>query len=423
MRVTYLVMRRLLPADGGGEQRVWQMVRAMAALGWRVHVVRICAEDDEAVARRLEELGCTGARLPRRGALGALAAAAAGLPARRPLQEAFAAGPVASLAAAELERSAPDLVLVDMLRLLPLARGLGVPVIADIGDLLSLRYRRERGRHHAEKLLPLGALPAWAAALPQRLVSRYEAAAMERREVAACRRADAVLLISAAERSSLAARVPAAARGRILHVPMVGQAERASPRAWRAGRRVLGLLGNLHLAGNLSALRRAVLVHGHALAAAGLSLRVVGTPTPEAAAVAAAGRRAGIPVELAGYVPDLAAELDGWLAGLALTPVGTGMATKVLDCLAHGVPMIGTAVGFRGYPVSPALQVAADPVAAARRLMALPPAAYVSLCGEATGLYDAGYAPAGLRRALSGLASRIMPESKRVVSRPAAAPG
>lgn len=420
MRVTYLAMRRLLPADGGGEQRVWQMVRAMAGLGWRVHLVRICAEDDAAVARRLEELGCTGARLPRLGALGALAAAAAGLPARLPLQEAFAAGPAARLAAAELARSAPDLVLVDMLRLLPLARGLRVPVVADIGDLLSLRYRRERGRHHAEKLLPLAGLPGWAAALPQRLVSRYEAAAMERRELAACRRADAVLLISAAERAALAARVPAAARARILHVPMVGQAERAAPRAGRAERRVLGLLGNLHLAGNLCALRRAVLGHGRAIAAAGLSLRVVGTPTPAAAAVVAAGRRAGVPVELAGFVPDLAAELDGWLAGLALTPVGTGMATKVLDCLAHGVPMIGTAVGFRGYPPSPALQVAADPVAAALRLAALPEPAYAALGRAAADLYDAGYAPAGLRRALAGLAERL---GRRAAAPVSPAPG
>ncbi|MBN8526264.1 MAG: hypothetical protein J0M02_13100, partial [Planctomycetes bacterium] len=66
---------------------------------------------------------------------------------------------------------------------------------------------------------------------------------------------------------------------------------------------------------------------------------------------------------------------------------------------------------------------AEDPVAAARRLMELPPAAYAALCGAATDLYDAGYAPAGLRSALSGLADRIMPASKRGVSRPAAAPG
>jgi hypothetical protein len=416
LQVMYLVMRRLLPADGGGEQRVWQLIRAMAGLGWRVHVVIISSQNDPAVAERLAVHGGTMAWIPRRSGLRTVLAAARGVIERRPLQEAFAGGhEIRERIAAERRRCAPDLVLVDMLRLLPLASGLGVPVVADIGDLLSRRYWRERRRHHAEKLLPLGRMPALftnLAAVPQCFVSRFEAMAMGRRERGAWRKADVVLMIGEAERDDLARDVPEKVRDRIIHVSMVGQHEQARSRTRKPDRRILGLLGNLHLAGNVYALQRAVCRHGRALTDAGFALRVVGTSTPAAVQLVEQARRAGIAVELAGFVPDLSLELDGWLAGLALTPVGTGMATKVLDCLAHGVPMIGTAVGFRGYPANPALIVAEDPVCAALGIAGMPDETYAGLCGHATNLYNAGYAPARLRRSMAIIAAMINPPAR-----------
>jgi hypothetical protein len=397
-RVAILTGRALWPVDDGGRQRVWQLIGSLRRLGCPVLVLSITTDGVQPASTRLVEAGCETAAWKMNHGARLLWAAIAAVCRGRPLQESFfTGGRLRSAIAARAALFAPELVIVDMLRPLPAVSALGCPVLADAGDLLSLRYRNERQRNHAEKILPIGRLPWFLrsiarAGLP--VLASFEAGAMYRRESGAWRTVAGLSLIAADEVRLLASRWPRAASGRVHHLPLAGPDAVARSRAAEP-QPVLGLLGNLHLHGNVAGLAWLLDVHGSALTRAGLNLRVVGTPTDEAGRLIELARARGIRVELVGFVPDLDAEMATWLAGLALALQGTGTSTKVFSCLARGVPVLGTAAGLRSFPEHPALiRCTEDLPDHAQRLLHMPKEEYVRLAAAACALYNSSFAPA-----------------------------
>jgi hypothetical protein len=397
-RVVIITGRALWPVDDGGRQRVWQLIGSLRRMGCPVLVLSITTDGVQPASTRLVEAGCEEAAWKMNHGARLLWAAIAAVCRGQPLQESFfTGGRLRSAIAARVAQFAPELVIADMLRLLPAAAALGRPVLADAGDLLSQRYRNERQRNHAEKILPIGRFP-WIlrpiarAGLP--LLAGFEAGAMHRCESRAWRTVAGLSLIAADEVRLLASRWPPAVSGRVHHLPLAGPDAVARPRA--AGPQpVLGLLGNLHLQGNVAGLSWLLDVHASALTRVGLNLRVVGTPTEEAGRLVESARARGIRVELVGFVQDLDAEMATWLAGLALALQGTGTSTKVFSCLARGVPVLGTAAGLRSFPEHPALIRCPDDLPGhAQRLLHMPAVEYAGLAAAACALYDSSFAPA-----------------------------
>lgn len=258
-----------------------------------------------------------------------------------------------------LTRIGADVEILDTVRTEQYAEHIparpGVQRVVYLDDLFSVRYARmlEVMTDHPEiEIDPLGEfrshIPAAVGRLVaqrrvQRLLLDVERRLVARREVEIARRHELSLLVNPAEAASL--RAIAGVEGVRELRPMV--AEPAVERAY-AGRPEFVLLGLLSLPHN----------HDAALSFLTSSMPGVLEQVPDAR-VHVVGRSArpellaaaepfGDNVVMSGFVPDLDGLLAGACAVLAPVRFGSGIKIKILEALAHGVPVLGTTCAVEG---------------------------------------------------------------------------
>jgi glycosyltransferase involved in cell wall biosynthesis len=256
-----------------------------------------------------------------------------------------------------------DLAIGDMVRAAPSLVNLPVPVVLDLDDRLSERYRalRETGGDTADLLgiygprIPRAIRPA-VVRCAQLLLAR-EAGVLHDREIALARSMTAVSMVSASEAASL----ERDSGVRVCALPMA-----VTPAAFSvdvAGNRGDSMVfsGGLDYHANLEAIRwfaDAVLPE-IIRARPGFSLTVIGVCPP---AVRVELERPGL--VFLGYVENLEVELARHRAFLAPLRSGTGIKTKVLEAMGVGLPVVTTSFGITGLEVVPGEQCLVDDSAA-----------------------------------------------------------
>lgn len=250
-----------------------------------------------------------------------------------------------------LERTAPDVVVVDSVRLsTAVPADCPAPVVVDLDDLLSARYQRmraHRGRSggvlgFAGQRVPAPLRPL-AAALA-RTVLGWEARRLAVREVQVARSRSAVSLVSAEEASLLSR-----SAGRPVHWLPPSVDVPGSPVEHAPG---LVFVGGLDYRPNLEALR-----HWRDQVAPHLPagderylLHVVGHCPP-----ALRGELDAPGLRAEGFLPDLRTALARQLMVAPLLDPG-GVKLKVLDGMAHGLAVVGTPSAFEGLAAPPELR-------------------------------------------------------------------
>ncbi|MGY1625343.1 glycosyltransferase [Geodermatophilus sp. SYSU D00965] len=248
-----------------------------------------------------------------------------------------------------------DLVVLDSLRLSGAVTGVDVPVVVDLDDLLSVRYERLRTTARTDPGAVLGfaagRVPGPLRGVAARvavLLLGWEARRMAAREVAVSASAQAVSLVSHTEAALLAERTGRDVEWLPPAVPV--PEEPAEPRDG------LVFLGGLDYLPNVQALRfhrDEVLPHLDPADPRHV-LHVVGhCPEQVRAELDVPG------IVLHGFVEDLHAALGRRLLVAPLV-AGGGVKLKVLDGMAHGLPVAGTPGAFEGLGLPDGLELRAD---------------------------------------------------------------
>ena len=327
---------------------------ALAALGHEVTVAVVAPRppEDSGWTRRFRTVHVRSPRLPS-VAVSALRALTAG---RGSLNEAlFVDRGVRRRVGALAAEVGADLVVLDSLRLSGAVADGPVPVVVDLDDLLSVRYERLRTTAGSDPQAVLGfaaaRIPAplrGPAARAAVLLLGWEARRMAVREQQVSASADAVSLVSRSEAALLAERTGRDVAWLPPAVPVPPQ-----PVEQQDG---LVFLGGLDYLPNLQALRfyRDEVLPRLDAGDARHVLHVVGhCPDDARAELAVPG------IVLHGYVDDLHAALGRRLLVAPLV-AGGGVKLKVLDGMAHGLPVAGMPGAFEGLGLPDGLDLRAE---------------------------------------------------------------
>jgi glycosyltransferase involved in cell wall biosynthesis len=344
MKILLLTTRRPDGRPSGRKTVLTTMLRALDQLG---HAVRVVAITDEPVPPDADASIVT-VRPP--GLPRILLNAATGVPmGRRCLNECLYDSPVVRRTVVQhCDEFGADLVIADMIRTAEVASATARPVVLDLDDLLSDRYRAlSKGRADRSNILGY-----YGRAMPRPLrsaLARFavlglalEARLVGRRELATARMASAVSLVSKAEADRFARRIGREVRWLPMAVPIPTTAATVATNA--PGRIVF--VGGLDYHANLEAVRWYVREIRPVLQQRGLDhlrLRVVGHCPDEVRHTLSADA-----VELVGFVDDLGAELASARAFVAPIQPGTGVKTKVVEAMAAGLPVVSTEYGVTG---------------------------------------------------------------------------
>jgi glycosyltransferase involved in cell wall biosynthesis len=280
-----------------------------------------------------------------------------------------------------IEMIDPDIVIMDTIRIAQffekvIARAPNRRWILYMEDLFS-RRERPLARPHSMR--------AAFHSLEQRLV--------ERREQRLARTVDRVCLVNPAEASDLAAEV---AEAEVWETPpcIATPPARRQPRA--AARGPFVILGALHSAANVVAVQDFLAEAMPRIAREMPDARVVivGKGAPDQLKALAARWKPHI--ELVGFVPQLGALLEGAAAMIVPMRIGSGVKLKVLEALAHGLPLITTEKGIESIPVEPGVHgLVSDDIAEFPAFMRTlqDPATNAQVSAHCRELFEQHYAP------------------------------
>jgi glycosyltransferase involved in cell wall biosynthesis len=286
---------------------------------------------------------------------------------RKSLQEALLYSPgVQRRLRRTIEKLDPDIVIMDTIRIAQffekeIARTPKRRWILYMEDLFSERYRSlqadlTRDRPDAD---PLGAF-AYAVPAALRPLARprsmraafysLERRLVARREQRLARTVDRVCLVNPAEASSLAAEV---AEAEVWETPPCIATPPARRRAETAAKGPFVILGTLHYPPNIIAVQDFLTEAMPRIAREMPSARVVivGKGAPDSLRVLAARWKPHI--ELVGFVPKLDTLFEKAAALIVPIRIGSGFKLKVLEALAHGLPLITTGKGVESIPIEP----------------------------------------------------------------------
>lgn len=281
---------------------------------------------------------------------------AGGLLSGRPLPLQCAIFPPLDQRTAEAAGRDFDVVYLDGVRLLNVARQLrrlhpGLRIVVDLDDLMSRRGEllMESGSPvslgYLEPYVPGPLRKALTTGSLSRLALKYEAFALRRAEKSLLEVCDAAALLSAADAEALRQLAPAGCAGKVRNIPPAVSRPSAIHPFQRCDRFVFigtdGLTQNRLTIDYLTALWGRV---GPALPLVIFGeMKRTYPPTPG--------------VSFAGYVNDLLDVYDGRSALVSPSFIGGGVKTKILESFAYGCPIVSTAstlegMSLHGYPLT-----------------------------------------------------------------------
>ena len=182
--------------------------------------------------------------------------------------------------------------------------------------------------------------------------ARRNAARTRARELYLVRKADATIVVSAAERALLHELVPGS---KIIDLPL-GRSGIASPAGFE-GRRNIGFIGGFAHTPNTDAVRYFLEEIWPFILTAVPDCRfsIVGADMPSDV-IGPSVRN----VSYEGYLADIGPWFNGLRLSVAPLRFGAGMKGKVVSSLAAGVPCVGTSVAVEGMPISPGVHMLVD---------------------------------------------------------------
>jgi glycosyltransferase involved in cell wall biosynthesis len=289
---------------------------------------------------------------------------------RKSLQEALLYSPRAQRRLRRtIEALDPDIVIMDTIRIAQffekeIARTPKRRWILYMEDLFSERYRSlladlGRDRPDADPLARPRSMRAAFYSLEQRLVAR--------REQRLARTVDRVCLVNPVEASNLAAEV---AEAEVWETPPCIATPPARRCAETAAHGPFVILGALHNPSNIIAVQDFLTQAMPRIAREMPSARVVivGKGAPDSLRSLAARWKPHI--ELVGFVPKLDMLFERSAAMIVPIRIGSGFKLKVLEALAHGLPLITTGKGVESIPIEPGVHgLVSDDIAEFPELM------------------------------------------------------
>ncbi|HWC25061.1 MAG TPA: glycosyltransferase family 4 protein [Solirubrobacteraceae bacterium] len=350
--VLWLVHQPPLPAVSGARVRTLALIRELAARGWDVSLFALdtgvpAQPDDVAQLRELcDEVRIVAHDVPR--AL-RMARIGADLLRGRAFQHSMFRSPQAVAAAHDwIAAGSFDAIVASGLYMLPY-----VPPAALSRTLLdSHNVDTERIATMAAALWPR----------PRGVLARVQQHPVRRHEERAAASVGGVLAVSAPEARWFERVAP----GRVTLVANGVDAARVAPRGGTGAGGPVLFVGSLDYGANLDAAHELLDEIAPRLTHPGARIALVGAlPPPELRAAAAA---APVPVEVTGRV----AQIGPWFARsrLLVVPlrIGGGTRLKILEAMAHGLPVVTTSLGCAGLDVEHGRDVivADDPADIAR---------------------------------------------------------
>lgn len=351
--VRFLTNNPPAPGISGDRIRVFHLMRELRDRGWRVRTWSLVgpgepAGFEEALRAVSDEVVLVPAWPSRAQRMARLAR---DLATRRAFQAGwFWSAAAARQAATWLDDGNRDPIFVEQLFMYPY-----VPP--------ALRYRvsLDTQNHEGSRVR---AMAAGGGGRGRRWVAKAQIGAVDRYEASALRAVGNVLAVSEDE----AQRFEVAAPGRVHLVPNGVDVRAIVPLAQPTASRDLLFLGSLGYGANADAVEYFVGDIAPSLAASGLRLTVVGGGASEA--LQRVVTDAAIPVDMAGFVPDLAPVFRS--ARMLVVPLrhGGGTRLKILEALAWGLPVVATTLGAAGLELRNGEQalLADDPAGIARAI-------------------------------------------------------
>lgn len=346
----YVTTRLFWPPDSGRKVTLYHYCKGMSErLGYEVHVYSFLEGDQtpEMTGKKPSFISSVTTAKPVGVFDKACNVAKAAVDSFMPLQCCLFMSKGNQRALKELvDKIAPDVILIDMVRLAPYMHCLSnedSAVVINYDDLLSKRYVRQRGETNGNILgkFSVSASSALTGIVNGRLkdsILKIEARRVEKAEDKYAKQADACLFVSPIEAAELDFRIAekkcfSATMG--AEVGVFGDCQLEPEFEF-------GFVGNMHTSANQDSLR--YLVDKVLPLLPGKKLCVIGV-CPDEIRQEYKDRH---DIEFTGRVSSVDEHLKRCKMLLAPFAYGTGIKTKVLEAMGAGVPVVTNAIGLEG---------------------------------------------------------------------------
>lgn len=244
-----------------------------------------------------------------------------------------------------VENVNPDVIICDMLRTSQFFYDTKKPLIVDLDDVLSNRYKKmlDRGVDYSTVGTFSSRIPPLLRGIEKYArvwIVKFELSRIERAEAKAIQYANALILTSPIEASEV----------NLIHnikkAYGISQCVQSKTKLFSLGNDLL-FIGNMTTAQNLASFEFILKDILPNLNKADLKLKVIGSFDHRA--VEMVGELENI--ELMGFVNDLTDAVSSCKVALMPVTFGTGVKTKILDALSMGIPVVTNATGAEGLAI------------------------------------------------------------------------
>ena len=247
----------------------------------------------------------------------------------------------------------PDLIYVDMIRMSQYIENYNIYKIIDIDDLLSIRYKRFMNQKESSIFGTFSTVvPSFLKELVEKILKNtileYESKKLAKREIEVVAKYNRCFLVSEKEKKYLIDKTS------FQNIYTNTQAIRSRTNIYRKDVKCNNLLfiGNMNTAQNKASLK---MIADEILPrfTFDYTFFIIGEYDNSVEALISENSN----IKLLGFVPDLLISLED--IKLALMPIafGTGIKTKILDCMSYGIPVVTNLVGSEGLGVIDSKQI------------------------------------------------------------------